>query len=141
MEAMNELELTGTLERLAAAAERLEASAERFAERQAALVAESQDNVGRIVATVDSARELEMERRLEQAEARIAELSANASGGGRKTLAAGASSLLAKQGVTLETGGAVATMEATALDGALAGLSIEQRIAVKAELMRVGLLG
>ena len=43
--------------------------------------------------------------------------------------------MLAKQGVVLQS------MEAGALDGALSSLSIEQRIAVKAELLRAGLLG
>jgi hypothetical protein len=42
--------------------------------------------------------------------------------------------LLAKQGVTIDT------IEAGALDAALASLSIEQRIAVKAQLLRAGLL-
>jgi hypothetical protein len=44
-------------------------------------------------------------------------------------------SMLAKQGITVES------MEAGAIDAALSSLSIEQRIAVKAELLRVGLLG
>jgi hypothetical protein len=43
--------------------------------------------------------------------------------------------LLAKQGVTVDS------MEAGALDAALVSLSIEQRIAVKAQLMRSGMLG
>jgi len=33
------------------------------------------------------------------------------------------------------------SLDAGAVDGALAHLSVEQRIAVKAELMRAGLLG
>ncbi len=43
--------------------------------------------------------------------------------------------LLAKQGVVVES------LEAGALDAALVSLSLEQRIAVKAQLMRSGLLG
>jgi hypothetical protein len=43
--------------------------------------------------------------------------------------------LLAKQGVTVDS------IEAGTLDAALGSLSIEQRIAVKAELMRAGVLG
>jgi hypothetical protein len=43
--------------------------------------------------------------------------------------------LLAKQGVTVDS------MEAGAVDAALVSLSVEQRIAVKAQLMRAGLLG
>jgi hypothetical protein len=42
--------------------------------------------------------------------------------------------LLAKQGVTLDT------IEAGTLDAALSSLSIEQRIAVKSQLIRAGLL-
>jgi hypothetical protein len=47
--------------------------------------------------------------------------------------------MLSKQGVHVAAGGE--TLEAAALDGALTSLSIEQRIAVKAELLRAGLLG
>jgi hypothetical protein len=56
---------------------------------------------------------------------------------GRKTVTAGTATMLAKQGVDV---GSVA-LDAGAVDGALAHLSVEQRIAVKAELMRAGLLG
>jgi hypothetical protein len=60
---------------------------------------------------------------------------------GRKTLPVGMASMLAKQGVTLELGASGASIEASALDGALSSLGIEQRIAVKSELRRAGLLG
>ena len=43
--------------------------------------------------------------------------------------------LLAKQGVALES------LEAGALDAALVSLSLEQRIAVKAQLLRAGVIG
>jgi len=43
--------------------------------------------------------------------------------------------LLTKQGVSAES------IEAGAVDAALTSLSVEQRIAVKAQLMRAGLLG
>jgi hypothetical protein len=43
--------------------------------------------------------------------------------------------LLAKQGVSADS------IEAGALDAALSSLSMEQRFAVKAQLMRAGLLG
>ena len=133
MEDTTVVELASTLERLTAAAEALEQAAGRLAEQQITLAAEAQGNVERIVATVESAREAELARRLEEAEAKIAHLSA--AGTARKTLPAGMASMLAKQGVTLES------IDASAIDGALNGLSIEQRIAVKAELMRAGLLG
>lgn len=124
-----------TVQRLEAVAVTLEQTATRIAEQQVALAAEAQESVGRIIATVDSAREVELERRLEEAEARIVELTATAAPVGRKTLPSGMASMLAKQGVTVES------MEAGAIDAALSSLSIEQRIAVKAELLRAGLLG
>jgi len=132
------VELTETVGRLAAAAERLEQAVERMAERQMVLAAEAQENVGRIVATVESAREEELTRRLEEAEAKIASLMAGSSAAGRKTLSAGTATMLAKSGVAFDGGLA---MEAGAVDAALGSLSIEQRIAVKAELLRAGLLG
>jgi hypothetical protein len=124
-----------TVQRLEAVAVTLEQTATRIAEQQVALAAEAQESVGRIIATVDSAREVELERRLEEAEARIVELTATAAPVGRKTLPSGMASMLAKQGLTVES------MEAGAIDAALSSLSIEQRIAVKAELLRAGLLG
>jgi hypothetical protein len=139
MKESNMVDWTETMQRLDAVAAALEQTAARIAEQQVALAAEAQESVGRIVATVDHpeepAREAELERRLEEAEARIAELTAAAAPAGRKTLPSGMASMLAKQGVVLQS------MEAGALDGALSSLSIEQRIAVKAELLRAGLLG
>ena len=80
-----------------------------------------------------------MELRLLAAEQTIAELRAQASGtvaAGRKTLPVAAAHLLAKHGIdTLEQ------VNGGALDAALNGLSLEQRIAVKSQLMRAGLLG
>lgn len=129
---MDLMEATVRLEAVAAA---LEDAAARLTERQVALAAEAQEHVGRIVATVESQRELELERRLAEAEAKLVELTASAApASGRKTMSTGMATMLAKQGVVVDS------MEAGALDGALASLSIEQRIAVKAELLRAGLL-
>jgi hypothetical protein len=114
---------------------------ERLAQRQSDFAMSAEASIGRIVATVEGRREAELEEKLAAAEAQIAELKAAAVSVaaevtyGRKTLPVAMVSLLAKQGVTVET------MEAGAVDGALASLSVEQRIAVKAELMRAGLLG
>jgi hypothetical protein len=100
-----------------------------------------QGGIGPIVATVDTSREAELEQRLAAAEARISELMASAEKApaavtnGRKTLPSGMEVLLAKQGVAVES------LEAGALDGALQSLSIEQRFAVKAQLLRAGLVG
>jgi hypothetical protein len=133
-------ELGVTVERLAAAAGLLEQAVERLAQRQS----DSEESIGRIgqiVATVEARRETELEEKLAAAEAEIAELRAAAVSvpstvtNGRKTLPVAMASLLAKQGVTVDS------MEAGALDAALVSLSLEQRIAVKAQLMRAGLLG
>lgn len=142
------------LERISAAAAALERVAEQMAERHVALAAEAEQSVGRIVATVESQREAELaerlriaEEKLAEAESRITELAASATSEattpGRKTLPAGMVTMLAKQGIAVGSleSGAAGRFEAGALDGALASLSIEQRFAVKAELLRTGLLG
>jgi len=124
------VDLHAILERLAAAAEALE----RAVTRQNEVAVEAQASVARIVGEAESTQVIELTRRLNEAETKIASLTAST---GRKTLSPGTSTMLTKQGVDV---GAV-TLEAGAIDGALAHLSVEQRIAVKAELMRAGLLG
>ena len=130
--------LEATVERLAAAADLLEQAMQRLAERQQ----ESESTIGRISATVEAA----LEDRLKAAEEKIAELEAAAAAhisaaqvagepaGRRKTLPATMTTMLAKQGV------AVDSLEAGSLDAALNGLSIEQRFAVKSQLLRAGML-
>jgi hypothetical protein len=135
-----ELEMKDTVERLAAAAGLLEQAVERLAQRQNDFALDAEASIGRIVATVERQREAELEEKLAAAEAQIAELKAAACvpsevTHGRKTLPVSMANLLAKQGVTVDT------MEAGAVDAALVSLSVEQRIAVKAQLMRSGLLG
>lgn len=129
-----------SVERLSSLLERAIAGLE---ERQAALSGEVQ----RIVATVEQGparREQELERRLAEAEQQLTELRAQAAANGkpageslaRKTLPAATIQLLEKQGIsTLER------VDAGSLDAALAGLSLEQRIAVKSQLLRTGALG
>jgi len=123
-------ELTGAMERLTAAAAILEQAAERFSG------VELQASLGR-----GSQREAELEQRLAEAEATIESLRAEAAvrqtgfQTGRKTTPAGApavGAMVSRDGVVVEAG---------ALDGALRSLSIEQRIAVKAEMLRAGLIG
>ena len=130
-------ELGSTVERLAAAAGLLEQAVERLAQRQNDFALDAEASIGRIVATVEGRREAELEEKLAAAEAQIAELKAAGSvvTHGRKTLPVAMVNLLAKQGVTVDS------MEAGAVDAALVSLSVEQRIAVKAQLMRAGLLG
>ncbi len=96
----------------------------------------------KMVATIESdssTRLAELELKLQAAEQKIAELRAQANGpvaAGRKTLPASAAHLLAKHGLdTLDQ------VNGGALDAALQGLSLEQRIAVKSQLMRAGMLG
>jgi len=128
-----------TVDRLVAAASQLEQAVQRLSESQNAFAGDVEASVGRIVATVEARREMGLEEKLAAAELKIAELQARASSGrvveGRKTLPAAMTSLLAKQGVTVDS------LEAGALDAALVSLSLEQRIAVKAQLMRAGLIG
>ena len=137
-------ELTVSLERLCAAAAMLEQAVERLAERQQVITMDAEASISRIVATVEGKREAELEEKLAAAEAKIAALRAAGAqtahevpnaGSGRKTLPLAMANLLAKQGVTVDS------MEAGALDAALSSLSVEQRIAVKAQLLRAGLLG
>ncbi|WP_254063645.1 hypothetical protein [Granulicella sp. S190] len=134
-------ELGSTMERLAAAAGLLELAVERLTQRQSDFALDAEASIGRIVATVERQREAELEEKLAAAEAQIAQLKAAAASvpsevtNGRKTLPAAMANLLAKQGLTVDT------VEAGGVDAALANLSIEQRIAVKAQLMRAGLLG
>jgi hypothetical protein len=109
---------------------------------------EMNDDLGVTIETVDrlaaAAGALEqtvahLEEKLAAAEQKIADLQARATAvapvSGRKTLPSAMTNLLAKQGVAIES------LEAGALDAALASLSLEQRIAVKAQLLRAGLLG
>lgn len=131
METNSDLETT--VERLTAAANLLEQAMQRLSERQQ----ESEITIGRISATVESA----LEERLQAAEEKIAQLEAEASAKvsgeaqpRRKTLTTGLENMLAKQGVSVDS------LEAGALDAALNGLSIEQRFAVKSQLLRAGML-
>ncbi|MGB7190018.1 MAG: hypothetical protein WBD10_07780 [Acidobacteriaceae bacterium] len=129
--------LNASAEKLSAAAGLLERMVERMEQREAEAMGEVQKIVAEVDGGVSSAREMELERRLAQAEQQIVELRAQESKGAsvRKTLPAMTAQLLAKQGIT-----SVESMEAGALDAALTGLSLEQRIAVKSQLLRAGIL-
>ena len=92
-----------------------------------------EQNVAEIVATVAEPG-VELERRVAELESQIRELMAQASAAhesaGRKTAKTFAAS--AAKGETIAAG---------ALDAAFASLSVEQRIAVKMEMLRSGLIG
>ena len=148
MEHVNEMapdELQMAVERLSAAASVLEHAVEQLGLKQVTqLSAEAEASIERIVATAEAKREAELERKLEFVEAQLETLRASRAAStvseqGRRTLPGGMSTLLAKQGVAVEA------LEAGAADGALdqalASLSIEQRIAVKAQLLRSGAIG
>lgn len=139
-----------TLDRLAGAASQLEQAVSRLEEQHLAMSGQVQ----KIVATVEqgnwqslsqdamqapgSERIYELEHKLQEAVMQIAELrtqSAVPVPGGRKTVTAATVSLLAKQGIS-----SLDSIEAGSLDAALSALSIEQRIAVKSQLLRAGLL-
>ena len=125
--------------RLTAATTLLERTVAWLEERQASI----SGDVQKIVAAVEQSsgdgrlqREQQLEQKLREATEEIAELRAQAAQRSeRKTLPAGAVELLAKQGIE-----AVESIEAGALDAALNGLSLEQRIAVKWQLLRSGML-
>jgi predicted RNase H-like nuclease (RuvC/YqgF family) len=141
--------LAMTLDRLAGAASLLEQTVSRLEEQHMTMSGQVQ----KIVATVEQSgsqhagsergyendRIHELERRLQEASMQIAELRAQGSApvqSGRKTMSAATVSLLAKQGIS-----DLDSIQAGSLDAALTALSIEQRIAVKSQLLRAGLLG
>ena len=123
-------------------AERLEAAAAVLSkmlnglEERLAAVDTLSGEVQRISATVDpSRREEELAARLEVAERELAELKAAAPAALnplRKTIPAATTEMLAKHGIS------EAPVDVRALDAALGGLSLEQRIAVKTQLLRAG---
>jgi F0F1-type ATP synthase membrane subunit b/b' len=123
-------------ERLEAATTLLERTLAWLEERQNAMTGE----VEKISATVEPAatggREAELAEKLAEAEHELAELKAAASATVlnplRKTVPASTSEMLAKHGI------AEGPVDVRTLDAALAGLSLEQRIAVKSQLLRAG---
>lgn len=121
------------IERLEAAATLLERTLSWLDERQGALAGE----VEKISATVEQGRrEAELIGKLEAAERELAALKAQAAQPAlnplRKTLPGAASEMLAKHGI------ADGPVDMRTLDAALSGLSLEQRIAVKTQLLRSG---
>ncbi len=142
MDELND-QLTTAAGRLAAAAEALENAINRFdAQHQ-----ELNTKVDRIVAAIDdtlavhlgpgdaadSPEATELKNRVAELERANAELKAQASRMSRKTLPPLVSALLTKNSDE-------DPLDSAALDKALGSLSVEQRIAVKAEMARAGLL-
>ena len=131
-----EMEEKQIVERLEAAATLLERTLSLLEERVASANALAGD-VERISATVEqSRREADLAEKLAAAERELAELKAaagqNALSPLRKTLPTATSEMLAKHGI------GEGPVDVRTLDAALAGLSLEQRIAVKTQLLRSG---
>jgi hypothetical protein len=125
-----EKEIAGRLE---AATTLLERTLNWLEERQGALSGE----VDRISATVEqSRREVELAEKLAAVERELVEVRAasapTASNPLRRTVPASTSEMLAKHGI------GEGPVDVRTLDAALAGLSLEQRIAVKSQLLRAG---
>ncbi len=126
------MEHSEVVERLEAATSLLEKTLHWLDERQGALAGD----VERISATVEQCRrEAELAEKLAVVEAVLAELKAAAQAAvtpARRTLPAGTAEMLAKHGI------GEGPVDVRALDAALSGLSLEQRIAVKTQLQRAG---
>jgi len=123
-------------ERLETATSLLQKTLDCLEERLAAASALSGD-IERISATVEqNRREEELAARLAATERELAELKAAASPAplnpARRTVPAATSEMLAKHGI------AEGPVDVRTLDAALSGLSLEQRIAVKTQLLRAG---
>jgi uncharacterized protein involved in exopolysaccharide biosynthesis len=121
------------VERLEAATNALEKTLNWLEERQGALSGE----VERITATVEqSRRETELTEKLAAVERELAEVKAataqNVLSPLRRTMPAATAEMLAKHGI------GEGPVDVRALDAALSGLSLEQRIAVKTQLLRAG---
>jgi septal ring factor EnvC (AmiA/AmiB activator) len=121
------------VERLEAATTLLEKTLGWLEERQGAL----SGDVERISATVEQGRrETELAERLSAAEKELAEVKAKGPSSVlnplRRTVPAATSEMLSKRGIS------EGPVDVHTLDAALAGLSLEQRIAVKSQLLRAG---
>jgi hypothetical protein len=112
----------------------MEATSEPLIERlelAAAALEQAAERLATVELEAAATRESALAERLAEAESTIATLRAQAAAQStRKTAPAGV--LTSKEGLALEAG---------ALDTALSSLSVEQRIAVKAQLLRSGFLG
>ncbi len=129
----DEKEIAGRLEAAAAMLERVL----RGVEERLAAASALNGEVERISAMVEpTRREAELAEKLAAAEREIKELKAAAAPVAlhalRRTLPSSTAEMLAKHGV------GDGPVDVRTLDAALAGLSLEQRIAVKTQLLRAG---
>ena len=127
-----------TADRLAGAADALNRVLDRLDAQQEALNAK----VDRIVAAVEDSGEQggdadgvkQLQERVAELEKNNSDLKAQAARVARKTLSPAVSALLGKEYDSVDK------MDAAKLDRALQSLSVEQRIAVKAEMARAGMI-
>ncbi|HVC45991.1 MAG TPA: hypothetical protein VND90_01975 [Terracidiphilus sp.] len=127
---------TNVAERLASATTLLERTLAWLEERIAAASALNGE-VEKISATVEqSRRESELAEKLAAAQSELAEIKAASAQSAlnplRKTVPAATTEMLAKHGI------GDGPVDVRTLDAALSGLSLEQRIAVKTQLLRAG---
>lgn len=131
-------QIADTAARLASATETLERALERLQAQQEVM----EQKVERIVAAVDERTAAAasgtpaLQARAAQLERENQELRAQAQRTARKTLSSLASAVLTKGG--LDEG--ELRVDASALDKALGSLTLEQRVAVKAEMARAGMI-
>ncbi len=128
-----EIDEKSIVERLEAATTLLETTASWLEQRQGTLSGE----VERISATVEqSRREAELAVKLAAAERELAEVKAASTQSAlnplRRTIPTATAEMLAKHGI------GDGPVDVRTLDAALTGLSLEQRIAVKTQLLRAG---
>jgi hypothetical protein len=136
MDGIDIQETKGLVERLEAAATLLERTLGWLDDRQRVL----SSDVERISATVETTRrEEELLAKVQELERELVELRAAAGEGFpkalqplRRTLPSSTAEMLAKHGI------GESAVDVRALDAALTGLSLEQRIAVKSQLRRAG---
>jgi len=133
-------QLIASTEGLKNATEVLNQVLEHLNQQHAAL----ESKVERIVAAIDEqtaikgdslAEREELARKIVELESENQELRAQASRRSRKTLPALATAVLSKSGLE-----GLEQFDSAALDKAMNSLSVEQRIAVKAEMARAGLI-
>jgi len=135
-------QMTATAERLAAASEaldrvlaKLDAQQEVLNAKVERIVAAVEESVTQAAAHADNETTGgELQQRVAELEKSNADLKAQASRMARKTLSPVVSALIAKNEIEAER------IDPAVLNKTLAALSVEQRIAVKAELARAGMI-
>lgn len=134
-------QMTAAAERLAAATEaldrvlgKLDAQQEMLNAKVERIVAAVEENITQSAARQQEEPGADLRERLAQLEKSNTDLKAQAARMARKTLSPVVSALLAKNEIEGER------FDAAVLDKTLATLSVEQRMAVKAEMARAGMI-